>query len=117
MKEGIHPEYQDVVFLDMSTGKSFLCRSTVQVKETMELDGKAYPCVKVSVTSSSHPFYLGGQGVIDPKKRIDKFRKKYERVIAPSLEGEIDTSKHEIEKPEILSKKKVGAKKKTFKKK
>ncbi|MDP1051937.1 50S ribosomal protein L31, partial [Klebsiella quasipneumoniae] len=40
MKEGIHPNYRDVVFVDLSNGFQFVTRSTVQTKETIELDGK-----------------------------------------------------------------------------
>ena len=31
MKEGIHPEYRDVVFADLQTGNKFITRSTVHL--------------------------------------------------------------------------------------
>ena len=40
MKEGIHPEYRDVVFVDLQTGNKFVTRSTLNSRETIELDGK-----------------------------------------------------------------------------
>ena len=43
MKEGIHPDYREVVFADLQTGSKFITRSTVQTRETIELDGKTYP--------------------------------------------------------------------------
>jgi hypothetical protein len=36
VKEGIHPKYRPVVFLDTSSGFSFLTRSTVKTDETVE---------------------------------------------------------------------------------
>ncbi len=57
MKEGIHPEYREVVFADLQTGNKFITRSTVQTRETIDLDGKTYPLFKCDVTSESHPFY------------------------------------------------------------
>ena len=41
MKSGIHPDYRDVVFLDVSNDFSFVTRSTVQTRETVTWkDGK-----------------------------------------------------------------------------
>lgn len=65
MKEGIHPNYRDVVFVDLSNGFQFVTRSTVQTKETIELDGKTLPLVKLETTSESHPFYTGAQKSVD----------------------------------------------------
>ena len=44
MKKGIHPEnYRMVAFKDMSNEDVFLTRSTVDTKETLEVDGVEYP--------------------------------------------------------------------------
>ncbi|WP_049018126.1 50S ribosomal protein L31, partial [Burkholderia multivorans] len=43
MKPGIHPDYREVVFQDMSNGFKFITRSTIQTRETIELEGKTYP--------------------------------------------------------------------------
>ena len=41
MKKGIHPEnYRPVVFKDMSNDDVFITRSTINAKETIEIDGK-----------------------------------------------------------------------------
>ena len=78
MKKGIHPEYREVVFQDISTGFTFLTRSTVKSKETTTWnDGKEYPLVKVEVSSQSHPFYTGKQKIVDTAGRVDRFRRKY----------------------------------------
>ncbi|MBQ2484245.1 MAG: 50S ribosomal protein L31, partial [Muribaculaceae bacterium] len=48
MKKDIHPtNYREVVFKDMSNEEIFITRSTVQSKETIEVDGKTYPLVKL----------------------------------------------------------------------
>lgn len=78
MKKGIHPEYREVVFQDISADFTFLTRSTVKTKETITwTDGKVYPLVKVEVSSQSHPFYTGKQKIVDTGGRVDRFRRKY----------------------------------------
>jgi len=78
MKDGIHPEYREVVFQDIGADFSFLTRSTINAKETITwTDGKEYPLVKIEVSSKSHPFYTGKQMILDTAGRVDKFRKKY----------------------------------------
>ena len=78
MKDGIHPEYRDVVFQDISADFSFLTRSTMSAKGTIKwTDGKEYPLIKIEVSSKSHPFYTGKQKILDTAGRVDKFRKKY----------------------------------------
>lgn len=80
MKEGIHPQYRDVVFQDMSSGFKFITRSTASTREkiTME-DGKEYPLIKLDVSSASHPFYTGAQQRINEAGRVEKFRQKFAR--------------------------------------
>ncbi len=78
MKKGIHPDYREVVFQDISTDFSFLTRSTISTKEKITwTDGKEYPLVKVEVSSHSHPFYTGKQKIVDTAGRVDRFRRKY----------------------------------------
>jgi len=78
MKDGIHPEYRDVVFQDVTSDFKILTRSTLSSKETVKWeDGNEYPLVKIEVSSSSHPFYTGQNKVIDTSGRVDKFRKRY----------------------------------------
>ena len=78
MKPGIHPNYREVVFVDVSTGFKFVTRSTISTREkiTME-DGKEYPMFKLDVTSESHPFYTGAQQRIIETGRVEKFRQKF----------------------------------------
>lgn len=77
MKKGIHPEYREVVFHDLSSDYKFVTRSTVQTKDTIEFEGQNYPLVKIEVSSQSHPFYTGKNVLLDMTGRVDKFRKKY----------------------------------------
>ena len=78
MKAGIHPEYRDVVFQDVTSDFKILTRSTLSSTETVKWeDGNEYPLVKIEVSSSSHPFYTGQNKLIDTSGRVDKFRKRY----------------------------------------
>lgn len=78
MKAGIHPEYREVVFQDLSSDFAFLTRSTIQSKETIKWeDGNEYPLVKVEVSSASHPFYTGKHKMLDSGGRVDRFKKRY----------------------------------------
>ena len=78
MKKDIHPSnYREVVFKDMSNGETFITRSTVAAKETIEIDGVTYPLVKLEITSSSHPFFTGKQKLVDTAGRVDKFMSRY----------------------------------------
>ena len=77
MKQGIHPEYREVAFCDLSINKTFIINSTAQTKETVEIDGVTYPLVKLDTSSESHPFYTGAQTRIIEAGRVEKFRAKY----------------------------------------
>ena len=78
MKKDIHPsDYRPVVFKDMSNDEIFISRSTVNARETIEVDGVTYPLVILEITSISHPFYTGKQSLVDTAGRVDKFRSRY----------------------------------------
>ena len=78
MKKDIHPDnYREVAFKDMSNEEVFITRSTVATRETIEIDGKTYPLVKLEITSSSHPFFTGKQKLVDTAGRVDKFMSRY----------------------------------------
>ena len=80
MKKGIHPEnYRLVVFKDMSNEHTFITKSTVDTKETIELDGNTYPLVKIEISNTSHPFYTGKMKLVDTAGRIDKFKTRYKK--------------------------------------
>ena len=78
MKKGIHPQYREVVFQDISTDFTFLTRSTLTAKDTIQwTDGKQYPLVKVEVSSHSHPFYTGKQRIMDSAGRVERFNARF----------------------------------------
>jgi large subunit ribosomal protein L31 len=78
MKTGIHPDYREVVFLDVSNDFSFVTRSTIQTREKVTWkDGKEYPLYKLDTSSESHPFYTGAQTRIVEAGRVEKFRQKF----------------------------------------
>jgi large subunit ribosomal protein L31 len=78
MKEGIHPDYREVCFVDMSNGFKFVTRSCANTKETVKMDdGRELPLYKLDTTSESHPFYTGTQKSVDNMGgRVERFRNK-----------------------------------------
>jgi len=80
MRKDIHPSnYRDVVFKDMSNDEVTITKSTVNTKETIEIDGVEYPLFKMEISSSSHPFYTGKMKFVDSAGRVDKFNKRYKK--------------------------------------
>jgi len=79
MKPGIHPNYREVVFQDITSGFTFLTRSTADTKETIDYEGQEYPLLKVEISSESHPFYTGKQSVNTTAGQIDKFKRRFSR--------------------------------------
>ena len=78
MKQGIHPDYREVVFQDQDAGFAFLTRSTIKTSETIEWeDGNEYPLVKLEISSGSHPFFTGKQKLVDSTGRVERFKQPY----------------------------------------
>jgi large subunit ribosomal protein L31 len=63
MKEGIHPQYNEVNVM-CACGEAFTTGSTK--KE-----------VRVEICSKCHPFFTGKQKLVDTGGRVDKFNKRY----------------------------------------
>ncbi len=80
MKEGIHPNYREVVFHDVSADTKFITRSTMSSRETINFEGKEYPLIKIEVSSESHPFFTGKHKIVDTAGRVEKFRQKFGKV-------------------------------------
>lgn len=80
MKEGIHPNYREVVFHDVSADTKFITRSTMSSRETINHEGKEYPLIKIEVSSESHPFFTGKHKIVDTAGRVEKFRQKFGKV-------------------------------------
>ena len=80
MKAGIHPDYKDVVFQDISSDFAILTRSTIKTKDTIKWeDGNEYPLIKMEVTADSHPYYTGKKIFVDTAGRVEKFNKRYKK--------------------------------------
>ena len=78
MKADIHPQYRPVVFMDMSSGTSFLTRSSISTNETITWeDGNTYPMAKVEISSASHPFFTGTMKIVDTAGRVERFERRY----------------------------------------
>ena len=77
MREGIHPDYHKVIFVDTATGDEWVSRSTMTSRETREVDGEALPVVKLEISSHSHPFWTGTMRELDTDGKIDRFRRRY----------------------------------------
>lgn len=77
MKKEGHPDYQEVLFVDSSTGFKFVCGTTLKPKEKEIFEGKEYPVYRVPISSASHPFFTKANQFVDAEGRVDKFRKRY----------------------------------------
>lgn len=66
MRAGVHPAYQ--------TAKVVCgCGATYEVGSTREQ-------LRVDVCARCHPFYTGGQRIVDTAGRVERFRRKYQNV-------------------------------------
>ena len=113
MKKQGHPPYQEVLFVDSSTGFRFVCGTTLHPKDREVFEGKEYPVYRVPVSSASHPFFTGSSQFTDSEGRVDKFVKRYAK---KAKEKEESDAKEESAKEEKSAKKAVekkAAKKKT----
>jgi large subunit ribosomal protein L31 len=81
MKDGIHPNYREVCFMDLSNGFKFVTRSCANTKEMIKMeDGRELPLFKLDTSSESHPFYTGTQKSVDTMGgRVEKFRNRFAR--------------------------------------
>jgi len=77
MKKDVHPDFREVCFKDISCDWTLVTKSTVKSRETIDIEGKTLPLIKVDISSQSHPFYTGHQRLIDAEGRAEKFKKKY----------------------------------------
>ena len=97
MKKDTHPAYQEVLFVDSSTGHKFVVGSTIKSKETGEFEGKTYPMIRLPISSASHPFYTKTNQFVDAEGRLDKFNKKYAKAAQVTPQANED-----VKAPKIL---------------
>jgi large subunit ribosomal protein L31 len=79
MRNGIHPDYQQVLFHDTNADAYFVIGSTIQTKQTREYEGKTYPYVTLDISSASHPFYTGEVRQASNEGRVASFNKRFSR--------------------------------------
>ncbi|MGF1531435.1 MAG: type B 50S ribosomal protein L31 [Puniceicoccaceae bacterium] len=79
MKANIHPAYRPICFVDVSTGRKFLTRSTIKTDRKETIDGVDYGVVVCDVTADSHPVYTGEKRFVDTAGRVEKFQSKFRR--------------------------------------
>jgi large subunit ribosomal protein L31 len=77
MKKDLHPKYNPVVFVDMTTGARFVSRSTKSSDKKEVIDGVEHFIISIGITSDSHPFFTGKSTFVDTEGRIDKFQKRF----------------------------------------
>jgi large subunit ribosomal protein L31 len=74
-----HPVLNNVCYLDVSSGKRFLTKSTMKSARKEVIDGEEYFIVLRDVTSDSHPAYTGEKRIVDTAGRVEKFTTKFKR--------------------------------------
>jgi large subunit ribosomal protein L31 len=79
VKKDIHPNLNPVCFVDVSTGKKFLSKSTASSKKSENIDGLDYNVLVRDVTMDSHPAYTGEKRFVDTAGRVEKFQSKFSR--------------------------------------
>lgn len=67
MKSGIHPKYYETV-ITCACGEKYPTKSTSKKLVT-------------DICSACHPFFTGKQKLIDTAGRVDRFRRKYAKVL------------------------------------
>jgi large subunit ribosomal protein L31 len=79
MKEGIHPKYNPVIFIDTGINEEFVSRSTMKSDEVRKVDGVDHYVIRLEISAASHPFFTGQQRFVDTAGRIEKFQRKYRK--------------------------------------
>lgn len=95
MKEGIHPDYRKVVFVDANTGKEYKTRTTKRSNEKKTIDGEEYQVISLEITADTHPFWTGKMHRIDSAGRIDRFNKRFGTQIVGAKRKTRKTGKEE----------------------
>jgi large subunit ribosomal protein L31 len=106
MKENLHPKYQDVLYIDSSNGHKFLCGSTAKSDKQEVFEGKSYPVIHVAISSTSHPYFVGGKKIIDTEGRVDRFTNRYKKA-AQARARSIDMPIEEVKPAPKKAKKKA----------
>jgi len=68
MRAGIHPTYEP-------TKVVCVCGSVIETRSTVGKDE-----LHVEICANCHPFYTGKQKLVDKAGRVERFRRRYEKV-------------------------------------
>ena len=79
MKKDIHPNLNAVCFVDVSSGRKFVTRSTASSKKQENIDGVDHHILLRDVTMDSNPAYTGEKRFVDTAGRVEKFQSKFSR--------------------------------------
>ena len=79
MKKDIHPNLNPVCFVDVSSGRKFITKSTASSKKQENIEGLDHHVLLRDVTMDSHPAYTGEKGFVDTAGRVEKFQSKFSR--------------------------------------
>lgn len=105
MKKETHPKYQQVLFVDSTTGQRFLIGSALQPKEREKFEGKEYPVCHLSTSAYSHPFFTGSNKFVDAEGRVDKFKKRYQAAQQKAADNSAGEQQQQDEKKKPAEKK------------
>lgn len=97
MKKGIHPEFQDSVFV-------CACGNTIK---TRSLKSE----YKLEICAACHPFFTGKQKLVDSAGRVERFMKKYGDMQVSTGKKPARTSKKTATQPRRPPKAKQSPKK------
>lgn len=75
MKDGIHPQYNNVVFVDGE--HEIVTRSVLKSNQTRDIDGVEHYVIPIDISAFTHPFFTGKQKIVDTEGRVDRFLKRY----------------------------------------
>jgi large subunit ribosomal protein L31 len=78
LKKEIHPKY-------FETTITCACGNVIKTRSTMK-------DIRVEICSACHPFFTGKQKLIDTAGRVERFRKKYEKIQKKEEEKNSETS-------------------------
>lgn len=79
MKAGIHPKYFEI------TGRC-ACGHEIKTRATVK-------SIHVEICSHCHPFYTGKQKLVDTAGRIDKYRRKFGKLLDEKKQKETAAAK------------------------
>lgn len=79
MRDGIHPQYRKVLYVDSATATEWLGYSTMRSTESKRHGDEELPVIRLDISSASHPFWTGQARTVDTEGRIDRFKRRYQR--------------------------------------